>query len=61
MRYLLVTVFKPCVNDIYITLVSSQKKSKDSTGEKVVVAPQGPLPAVLKVAENIKVKEILTI
>ena len=58
---MLIIVFKPCVNGIYFTLVSSQKKSKDSTGEKVVVALQGPLPAVLKVAENIKVKENLTI
>ena len=36
--------------------VSSHKKSKDSqAGEKSVVTPPGPLPAVLKVAENIKV------
>lgn len=43
-------------------IVSSHKKSKDSqTGEKPAVTPPGPLPAVLKVAENIKVRSLMNI
>ena len=45
---------------ICITSVSTHKKSKNSTGEKVIVAPPGPLPVVLKVADNIKVNYSLT-